>query len=120
MIKVFALLNLLILGFLAWRYWRMREEIASLRARAEALDPNMGAIPPELAELFREDKSRILAIEILNPMELAAKESWFAGALGTISPGLLRKLVYERTAKIMQDQLKDFGVEAQVSIHRGR
>ena len=61
----------------------------------------------------------LLTVEILNPVELARKESWFAGAFGSLTPGLLRRIVYARTLKIMQQQLLQFDVKADVQLLGG-
>lgn len=118
-LTVLLVSNVLIIVYLLWRQSRMHMELTALRNRAKALDPELSGPPPELEELFKDSKSSIIGIEILNAIELARKESWFAGVFGSISPKLVRRKVYDQAAGIIQDQLLDFGVEADVRVYRG-
>lgn len=61
-----------------------------------------------------------IAIRILNPMELARRQSWLAGTLAGISPNFVRKLVHARTVQILKEQLLDYGVDADVRLEQGR
>lgn len=115
---IFAL-NVLVMLYLFWRLGRMHRELAALRNRTRALDPELAGPPPKLDSLFRESGTSIIGIEILNAMELARKESWFIGVFGSVSPQLVRRKVYDQAANIIRDQLSDFGVEAEVRVYRG-
>lgn len=110
--------NQLALALLLWRHWQLRRTALALRRRMDEL-PASNLSAAELAEVLGQGERELLAIEILNPMELAAKESWFADKFGSLTPRLVRKLVYERTAGILAGQMKDFGVHADVRLHRG-
>ena len=59
----------------------------------------------------------LLSIEILNPLELASRESRMAGVLGQVTPTLLRKLVYERVREQLLQDLPQHGVEAEIRLH---
>jgi hypothetical protein len=59
----------------------------------------------------------LLSIEILNPTQLAARESRFAGVLGQVTPTLLRKIVYERMRDQLRQDLPQHGVEADIRLH---
>ncbi|WP_348674986.1 hypothetical protein [uncultured Abyssibacter sp.] len=61
-----------------------------------------------------------IAIRILNPMELARRQSWLAGTLAGISPNFVRRLVHTRTVQILKEQLLDYGVDADVRLEQGR
>lgn len=61
-------------------------------------------------------RGRILTVEIVNPLEVAAANSWIGGFAGNFAPSLVTKIVYEKAAKIMQDELGNHGVEAVVEI----
>ncbi len=111
---------LIVILFLLWRIRRVRSEINALKSRAKALDPGLAGPPADLKEVFSESASSLIAIEILNAMELASKESWFASIFGSLTPRLVRRKVYERASRIIRDQLADFGVQAEVRIHRGQ
>lgn len=122
MIIITTLLILSNLGLIAALLWYrsvVRNELAGLRARAASLDPEAGAPPPDIRAIYGDLKGGLLTIEILNPLELAAKESWFAGLFGSLSPALLRRLVYKRAGKITQGMLADFGVDGELGIYHG-
>lgn len=119
LIILLMLTNLGLIAGLLWYKGSVSDELASLRARAETLDPEAAVPPPDIREIYDDLSSGLITIEILNPMELAAKESWFAGLFGSVAPGMLRKLVYKRASKITHSMLEDFGVDGQVSIHHG-
>lgn len=101
------------LGLLAWAL-KLRARLIVLEAQSNALSARLGGAPP--AKSDSSGKPMRLTIEILNPIELARKESWFAGAFGTLTPALLRRIVYARTLTIMQDQLLLFDVKADVQL----
>jgi hypothetical protein len=101
------------LGLLAWAL-KLRARLIVLEAQSNALSARLGSAPP--AKSDSSGKPMRLTIEILNPIELARKESWFAGAFGTLTPALLRRIVYARTLTIMQDQLLLFDVKADVQL----
>lgn len=101
------------LGLLAWVV-KLRTRLATLEAQASALASRLGTMPAPMRDT--SGKPMFLTIEILNPVELARKESWFAGAFASLTPTLLKRIVYARTLTIMQDQLLQFDVKADVQI----
>jgi hypothetical protein len=109
--------NLLALGLLCWRHWAAQRALAVTARQLEQL-PVSQLSKPELSELLGKGSRDIIAIEILNPMELAAKESWFADRFGSLTPALIRRIVYARTLEIIGPQLDSFGVKADVRLHR--
>lgn len=115
-----TLSNLGLIAALLWYKSSVSGELVSLRARAESLDPEAGAPPPDIKELYEDLSGGLITIEILNPMELASKESWFAGMFGSVAPAMLRRLVYKRASKITKSMLADFGVDGQIGIHHGK
>ncbi len=113
MIFLTVITLILSLGLLAWAL-KLRAQLAVLEGQSNALSARLGSAPP--VKSVATDKPMLLTIEILNPVELARKESWFAGAFGTLTPTLLRRIVYTRTLTIMQDQLLQFDVKADVQL----
>ncbi|NMN98534.1 hypothetical protein [Antrihabitans stalactiti] len=103
------LVIVIVLGFVAWR-WSRR------------IDDHITQPPPPVAVLQGARsvaKGRVLTIEILNPLELAASQNWVAGIASSLAPALVTKIVYERAAKMMKEELGKFGVEAVVQIQTG-
>lgn len=113
MIFLTVITLVLSLGLLAWAL-KLRARLSALEAQSNALGERLGSMSP--AKSDSTGKPMLLTIEILNPIELARKESWFAGAFGTLTPSLLRRIVYTRTLTIMQDQLLQFDVKADVQL----
>ncbi len=114
---VIIALNLIALILLAWRFARLRQLNDAL-AQAAAQVGAPATTSQELADLLNQDPETLISIKILNPMQLAAKESWFAEMFGNLSPALVRKIVNERAQKIIVEELKKYGVEADVGLHR--
>ena len=61
-------------------------------------------------------RGRVIVIEILNPLEVAASQHWVAGIAGSVAPTLVTKVVYDRAARMMQQELGGFGVDAVVEV----
>lgn len=97
------------------RLWR-RTRV--LRQQVEALATAAGAMPARVDALDTAAGHPRITIEILNPLELARQQSWLAGTLGTLSPSLIRRVVNDRTVKILSAQLVDYGVQAEVRVER--
>lgn len=63
-----------------------------------------------------EERSRArIAIEILNPFELAEKEFPMAGAVARLAPKTIERIVYARAAQELARQLEEQGVHAEVT-----
>ena len=95
-----------------------------LRRQARHLTGELNALAPELAQKPSAAEPagagrQVISIEILNPLELAANESWFGDKLGSLTPELLRRIVNERTVKDLRQQLQSHGVKAEVQLLRG-
>lgn len=100
---------LVLLGLAAALVWRL----VALRQRLAALQQRLEALPVIPAASSRS----IIAVEILNPMELARRESRLAGTAATLAPRLLERIVYARAAEQIAEQLRAEGVQAHVSAH---
>ncbi|TXI82945.1 MAG: hypothetical protein E6Q40_11765 [Cupriavidus sp.] len=113
MIFLTVLTLILSSGLLAW-VLKLRARLAVLEAQTQDLSTRLGSAPAVKGD--SSGKPMLLTIEILNPVELARKESWFAGAFGALTPALLRRIVYAKTLVIMQEQLLQFDVKADVQL----
>lgn len=59
----------------------------------------------------------VIAIEILNPYELAVQETPLAGPAARLAPRIIERIVYRRTREILIEQLAERGVRALVKVH---
>lgn len=107
-------LNLLALLVLLVRHARLRREVDELRGRADRLS-TAAPLPPGLEKMASDSPQRIV-IHILNPMELAAQKHWVAGTVARLTPGLVRKIVYQEALKIVSAELPKYGVVAEVKV----
>ncbi len=120
LVAIAALVNVAIVAFLIFQLRRLRAAYRVLQAETAGLVRAAEAVPPNLEDQVAAPAQRLIGINILNPMELAAQESWFAETFGGLAPPLIHKLVYERASKIVETKLQEHGVVAEVTIHRGR
>ena len=101
-------------------------QVQTLRRRAVRLETKVAALvpgapmAPDLVARFGSGPRRILAVEILNPVELASAKVKAAGLLGAMRPSLVSKVVYDQAAKQVVDQLETQGVLADVRVHVAR
>lgn len=100
-LTVLLLLAMALLGLLM----RLNRRIAGLRVELEQAP----AVPLEPASRAR------IAIEILNPHELAAREFPLAGAVARLAPKTIERIVYAKAAQEVARQLQEQGVQAQVT-----
>jgi hypothetical protein len=109
-----VMLALLITALVALCGWliatidRMQRKLSALHERLH----EKSALPPASAA----GTARI-AIEILNPFELAARETRLAGAAARLAPRMIERIVYERAAGQIAQQMKEQGVEAEVTVY---
>lgn len=130
---ILMLLIVICIGVLCWAVMLQRQaaalraEAGQLRAADQSIDDLIGQVVVEGtknqatvdADLDPVTEPRtLICIEILNPLELAAKESWFADKFGSLSPALIKKLVHSQAVKITHEHLAAHGAHAQVKIHR--
>lgn len=116
-LTILLAVNLLVaLGLLAWTF-HLRAALKQLEARQEQTGAAT-TLPTELLRVAAESNP-VIAIHILNPLELAISKHWAAGALGRLTPGLLRRLVGAEAAKIIGQELPKYGVVAEVKVIGG-
>jgi hypothetical protein len=65
-----------------------------------------------------ERTRRLITVEILNALELAAgRGGRLAGLAGSLAPGLTRRVVYDQTVKALRRELGRMVVHADVRLH---
>ncbi|MGB0218123.1 MAG: hypothetical protein ACPGJF_02185 [Sinimarinibacterium flocculans] len=117
MFIVLVLVALIASLLLLWQRARQQQRLLATLARDQTvLARSWNALPPDAATLLNTGGA-LITIEILNPVELASQESPLAGPLGRVAPGLIRRLVYQRAAEMLRQQLGEHGVQAEVRIH---
>lgn len=111
---VLILTNLLTVALVVWLLRRPSINPGEPDAVAETLErtPTPAASPG--------GTRRLISVEILNPIELAATRGRLIGLMGSLAPGLTRRAVYDQTMKIMKQQLVDQQVVADVRLHTVR
>ncbi|MBB3046755.1 hypothetical protein FHR99_000991 [Litorivivens lipolytica] len=60
----------------------------------------------------------VIALEILNPLELVAERSWIGGKFSNLSPGLMHRIVVNQTRDQLTTGMKENGVEVDVRVIR--
>ena len=94
-----------------------------LRWRLRPVDhPTPDAVVAASIEAMRPAAStsstrRIITIEILNPIELAATRGRLAGIAGSLAPGITRRIVYDQAIRNLRHQLVQERVVADVRLH---
>lgn len=112
------LLNAALLGYLGWRLHRLRKLARVLGDELELLRHQPYDEAPDLEKLLGSGQRPLVTLDILNPMEVAAQQSWFVDKFGALAAPVVRRIVYEQTASMLRDQLGEHGVRAQVRLHR--
>ncbi len=96
-----------VLGLLLYtEMWRLQRQLVGLQHRYQTAPALPSAIPRP-----------VIGIKILNPFELAVRESRLAEPVAMLAPQVIERIVYRRTVEILTEQLRERGVEAQVQIH---
>lgn len=113
LVVLLVLTNLVTLGALGYFVLRPADPARQRPDRAAAAALDRSPRPPTAAGGTR----RLISIEILNPIELAGTRGRILGIAGSLAPGLTRRIVYDRTLKILRTQLVDQHVVADVRIH---
>ena len=88
--------------------------VRGLRAREAALP--RPAVDDRIDARRTSPVHPVLAVEILNAAELAARESWAARRFGALVPRLVGREVAARAAEQLAEQLAAQGVRAEVRI----
>lgn len=115
---VLAAANAAALAFLWWRHQGLRRDLDAGRRQLEEWNAaGAGGIAP--AALAALGRAPLISVEILNTMELAAKESALAKAFGSLTPELVRREVYKQFYQRLCLQLQEQGVVAEVRLHDG-
>jgi len=108
---------LAVVAYLFLRLAAQRELLSQLKDEQRTLAEAWRAGRVDLSEFTGSKQNPIITIEILNAVELAAKQSKFGGMIGKYAPDMIRKMVIKRTADTMRDQMTGNGVHVEVQVH---
>jgi hypothetical protein len=110
------LVGALLLANILVSAWLLRRQLATGREllRTQAAVEGLGGLPAA-APLPRN--GGLISVEILNPMELAVRDSRLARAFGSLTPELVRREAYREITRRLIVQLKEQGVVAEVRLH---
>lgn len=115
---VLLVVGLALIGFATIELLRLRRTARRLDDEVRGAAARAGALPPDLVEALGAGGRRVIAIEILNPFELAESSTSLARPLSAVTPDLLRGLVYQRAVTMFRERSSEYGVEADVQVHR--
>jgi|GEM_PF-1967697 hypothetical protein len=115
---VLLVVGLVGIGYAIAQLSRLRAEVRELDVAIRAAAERADALPPDLVAALGSGSRRVIAIELLNPFELAGRSTWFARPLSAVTPDLLRGVVNQRAVALFRDRSTEFGVEADVWLHR--
>lgn len=108
-----SLLLAIACGFLLTRARTLGRITADLSRRLAAV-PVSEAVPVTVPA-----GRRLITVEILNPLEVAGRESRAGGLVGTLAPSLVTRIVYDQASQQILDGLSAEGVDAQVQVRVG-
>jgi hypothetical protein len=107
-------------GYAVGQLIRLRAEVRRLDAAIREAAGRADALPPDLVAALGTGRRRVIAIELLNPFELAGRSTWFAKPMAAVTPDLLRSVVNQRAVSLFREKSSDFGVQADVTIHHAK
>ncbi|WP_047010481.1 hypothetical protein [Spongiibacter sp. IMCC21906] len=107
----------LTLGYLWMRLRAQQVLLAELQLEQQTLAKAWQSQPIDFEHLKRASIEPLICIKILNPVELASKESVFAGPISSVAPDVIRRKVYKRTGDILREELQMKGVQTEIQLY---
>lgn len=107
-------------GVAFWQVRSLQRRLHAVETRAASLANEIDAAPFDLSRTLGDGRRRLITIEILNPLEVAANESKMARRIGPIAPNLIRGEVTRQAVRELETQLEAQGIDAEVRVHDGR
>ena len=112
LVLLLVVTNLITAAVLVRLWRRQRPDVPEPAAELAELTANLARQPTATT-----GTRRIISVEILNPIELAATRGRVVGIAGSFAPGITRRVVYEQAVKTLRRQLIDQHVVADVRLH---
>jgi hypothetical protein len=111
--------NLLALAGVAAWFLRLQQRAREVRALAERLAGQVGALPRALRAAVGEPApaTPFYTIEFLDPVGVAAHYSKLGAVFGSVTPAIVRREVYRQALGRIRDELAVRGIVADVRLH---
>lgn len=103
-----------VLSVYVYLFRQTRTELERLRRQLHAQQA-MDSMTLDAVQATR-DGHPLIAVEVLNPLSLAADRHPLGAALGRVTPSLTRRIVFQKTAEELQKRLAAEGVESEVRL----
>ncbi|MGO3295451.1 MAG: hypothetical protein ACTILN_07250 [Marinobacter sp.] len=94
-------------GFLCWQVMEQRKIIARMMAQTMEGD--------QISALDKEPEM-VLLLKVLNPIEVAKRESRSARVMADKLPVMVRKMVYQGVMKELEEELVERGIDVDMHI----
>ena len=104
---ILSVLLVVFSGFLGWQVMEQHKIIARMMAQTMEED--------EISALSREP-DLLLTLKVLNPIEVAKRESRSARVIADKLPVMVRKMVYQGIMKELEEELAERGIEAEIHL----
>lgn len=96
---------LILIGLSAWALYHLREQRRRIEhALARVADPEVP--PPEM----------LMTVRVLNPIEVARRESASARLVGDYMPETVRRIVFRQLTTELDEALSERGIESEISV----
>ncbi|MEQ6884707.1 hypothetical protein [Salicola sp. Rm-C-2C1-2] len=96
---------LVLIGVGGWSLYRVREQRRRIEhALARVADPDVP--PPEM----------LMTVRVLNPIEVARRESTSARLVGDYMPETVRRIVFRQLTTELDEALSERGIESEISV----
>lgn len=96
---------LILIGLSGWTLFRLREQRRRVQhALARVADPGMP--PPEM----------LMTVRVLNPIDVARRESTGARLVGDYMPETVRRIVFRQLTTELDEALSERGIESEISV----
>jgi hypothetical protein len=115
-----AVLALLVAAVVGVAALLLQRRVSTLQAQIEGLSAeavSQGSTPALASPALEPGSRRLITVEILNPLEVAASQSRAARLLVGLTPAMITKIVYDQASAQILEGLEEEGVAAEVRVH---
>jgi|AntDeeMinimDraft_6_1070357.scaffolds.fasta_scaffold01893_2 hypothetical protein len=102
------LLSVILLVLCGLTFWLWRRAIAQRERLERAL--------ARVADPTTPEPEMLMTVRVLNPLEVARRESASARLIGDYMPETVRRMVFRRLTEELDDTLSKRGIESEISV----